>query len=207
MMSGILPPVLNVIAPSPSLVPNDLSPATRETRSHFQVGLVSMPFVTILRPSIQLGLLKAIAVSQAFPVTVFNLNLDFAKQIDTSVYEAISESGRSFVGDWLFAAAAFGYSSPSEEEAFLDEYASSKSLLSTRSVKREYLLEIRRKEVPEYIDRLMAEIEWDRFRVVGFTSTFQQNAASIALATRLKKTYPSLTLIFGGSNCEGEMGL
>jgi ribosomal peptide maturation radical SAM protein 1 len=42
--------------------------------------------------------------------------------------------------------------------------------------------------------------------VVGFTSTFQQNVASLALARRLKERYPALTVVFGGANMEDEMG-
>ena len=43
--------------------------------------------------------------------------------------------------------------------------------------------------------------------VVGFTSTFQQNTASFALARRLKQRYPEIMTVFGGANFEGEMGL
>ena len=45
-------------------------------------------------------------------------------------------------------------------------------------------------------------------RVVGFTSTFQQNVCSLALAKELRKrlTRDRLAIIFGGANCEGDMG-
>src|SRR3954449_11214655 len=42
--------------------------------------------------------------------------------------------------------------------------------------------------------------------VVGFTSTFMQNVASLALARELKRRRPELTVVFGGSNCDGPMG-
>ena len=38
-------------------------------------------------------------------------------------------------------------------------------------------------------------------------TSFAQNAASLALARRLRERYPHLTIVFGGANCEGEMGL
>jgi ribosomal peptide maturation radical SAM protein 1 len=42
--------------------------------------------------------------------------------------------------------------------------------------------------------------------VVGFTSTFEQNIASLALAKRLKAAHPGIINVFGGANWEGEMG-
>jgi ribosomal peptide maturation radical SAM protein 1 len=207
-MSGVPPLVRDAIAAAPAAGPLDAPRATQADRGELHVALIAMPFVTILRPSIQLGLLKAIADSHGFSASVFNFYLDFASQIEPKVYESISEAGRSFMGDWLFAAAAFGPGSPEEEEAFLDHYCTQPPQSAEEPVlKRELLIEIRRSQVTAYLDRLMASVDWSRFRVVGFTSTFQQNVASIALAVRLKQKYPSLTIVFGGSNCEGEMGV
>jgi hypothetical protein len=59
------------------------------------VALVSMPFVAHFRPSIQLGLLKAIASSYGFPVETF-LNLDFARQIGPEPHEVFCDYGRNF---------------------------------------------------------------------------------------------------------------
>ena len=43
--------------------------------------------------------------------------------------------------------------------------------------------------------------------MVGFTSTFEQNIASLALAQRLAAAHPSVLIVFGGANWEGEMGV
>src|SRR5688500_8531504 len=42
--------------------------------------------------------------------------------------------------------------------------------------------------------------------MVGFTSMFQQNCASLAVMRELKKRRPEVLTAIGGSNCEGEMG-
>ncbi len=42
--------------------------------------------------------------------------------------------------------------------------------------------------------------------LVGFSSTFQQNVPSLALAQQLKRQQPSLPVLFGGGNCERPMG-
>ena len=71
---------------------------------------------------------------------------------------------------------------------------------------REKLLRIRNIDVPAYLDALVDSFSWEDAAVVGFTSTFQQNAASFALARRLKQRQPRIVTVFGGANFDSEMG-
>ncbi|GIT64482.1 MAG: hypothetical protein Ct9H300mP23_01090 [Nitrospinota bacterium] len=48
---------------------------------------------------------------------------------------------------------------------------------------------------------------WENFDVVGFSSPFNQNIASLTLAKMIKEKFPHLKIFFGGSNFESEMGL
>ena len=50
-------------------------------RSAWPVVLVSMPFMDASRPSIQLGLLKALADAHGFTARTLHANLDFAARI------------------------------------------------------------------------------------------------------------------------------
>jgi ribosomal peptide maturation radical SAM protein 1 len=52
----------------------------------------------------------------------------------------------------------------------------------------------------------MSSIRWSDYDLVGFTSTFEQNLASLALARRVKEAHPDILVAFGGANWEGEMG-
>jgi ribosomal peptide maturation radical SAM protein 1 len=192
--------------------PNELDPLVRRARAQWRVALVSMPFDVHFRPSIQLGLLKAIASSHGFPVETFHLNLDFARQIGPESYEAVCDYGRNFglggLGEWLFSVAAFGEEAPDHGRRLLDHYlAYTERFLAEIEQPEEYLFALRDREVPRYLDRLMETIAWDQFEVVGFTSTFQQNTASFALAARIKREFPSVKVLFGGANFEGEMGV
>ena len=60
--------------------------------------------------------------------------------------------------------------------------------------------------VPGFLDACVREILAAGSRVVGFSTVFQQNVASLVLAKMLKATDPSLTIVFGGDNCDGVMG-
>jgi ribosomal peptide maturation radical SAM protein 1 len=167
-----------------------------------------MPFVSIETPSIQLGLLKALATRAGFPVTNLHLSLDFACQIGTARYGILANHRGRLYGDWLFAKAALAERAPRKGDDFLRDYAKeiNSALSDLGDCPVETIRSIRDREVPRYLDRLVEAIPWARFRIVGFTSTFQQNMASFALAARLKKHHPHLVTVFGGANFDGEMG-
>ncbi|MBI2897403.1 MAG: RiPP maturation radical SAM protein 1 [Deltaproteobacteria bacterium] len=186
-----------------------MSPASTAPsfRAGFPVALVAMPFSRWETPSIQVALLEAIAAAHGYPATSFHFNLDFAAEIGPDVFSAISLARAHLLGDWLFARAAFGALAPDEQDSFL-ELASEHDdrRLGFVGVTREKLRQIRHEVVPAFVDRLAREVPWADFRVVGFTSTFQQNAASFALAAAIKRRHPSVVTVFGGVNFEAEMG-
>jgi radical SAM superfamily enzyme YgiQ (UPF0313 family) len=104
--------------------------------------------------------------------------------------------------------AAFGDEAPDHGRQLLDHYpAYTDRLLAHIGQPEEYVFAFRDKEVPKYLDRLMETIAWEEFEVVGFTSTFQQNTASFALAAHIKREFPTVKVLFGGANFEGEIGV
>src|SRR6266567_1863701 len=169
--------------------------------------LVSMPFMGLDRPSIQLGLLKAIGEEQGFAVRTLHANLDFAARIGADYYRALAETRGPLVGDWLFSVAAFGPEAPDPGGRLLDECAEEMAYLTgTGQEARDRLLRARDSDVPALLDSLVDCYPWHEVRVVGFSCTFQQNTASFALARRLKQRFPHLVTVFGGANFDGEMG-
>jgi ribosomal peptide maturation radical SAM protein 1 len=170
--------------------------------------LVSMPFMSPDRPSIQLGLLKAIGEEHGFAVRTLHANLDFAARIGADYYRALAETRGPLVGEWLFSVAAFGAEAPDPGGRLLDECAGELShLTGTWPEARDRLLRTRDKDVPALLDSLVGSYPWHEVRVVGFSCTFQQNTASFALARWLKRRYRHLVTVFGGANFDGEMGL
>jgi ribosomal peptide maturation radical SAM protein 1 len=166
-----------------------------------------MPFMDVHRPSIQLGLLKAIAGEAGFPVRTLHANLDFAVRVGLDHYRGLAEHRGRMLGDWLFAVEAFGKAAPDTDDAFLDDFAGNLSHLGgSPGGIGDRLRRIRHDDVPAYLDALVDGYPWDAARVVGFSSTFQQNTASFALARRLKQRWPDLVTVFGGANFDGDMG-
>ena len=180
---------------------------TSGERSALPVVLVSMPFMVPYRPSIQLGLLKALTARCGFPVRTLHANLDFAARIGIDLYKELCEHRGPMVGEWLFSPAAFPGAAPDPDARMLDDFADKLSYLgASKEELRKKLLQIRDVDVPAYLDALVSAFPWEDAAVVGFTSTFQQNTASFALARRLKQRHPGTVTVFGGANFDDEMG-
>jgi ribosomal peptide maturation radical SAM protein 1 len=183
-------------------------PATEQSNQlNYPVAMISMPFASFSRPSLQLGLLKSIISEAGFPIQTFHFNLNFAQKIGLTLYDALSRYRGRCVGDWLFSVAAFGKDAPDPNDCFLHDFENDiKQLIKGEDALFDLLQQIRHQTIPDYIDEITNTTDWKQFRVVGFTSTFQQNSASFALARRIKQAYPEVCIFFGGANFEGVMG-
>ena len=182
------------------------------------VVLVSMPFGPLFLPSIGLGLLKAAIAGRGVGVKDFYFTLSLAERIGTRLYLEISNGIHStydLLGEWIFSRSLFG---PDEirEKQYVDEVLRGGSpahrrydrygtpVIGLTPEKIGHVVSLRDQEA--FLDQCMDEILECRPRIVGFTSVFQQQLASLALAKRLKSRVPELIIIMGGANCEGAMG-
>ncbi|HEX8846366.1 MAG TPA: RiPP maturation radical SAM C-methyltransferase [Pyrinomonadaceae bacterium] len=172
-----------------------------------RVALVNMPFASSRRPSIQLGLLQAILAERGIHATSIYFNLEFGAFLGWESYESLCHARDILLGEWLFARAAFLDQAPAPH-SFLEHYAEDIEAVCTElGCDVDYLLNLRERELPAFIDQCLEEVDWTSYDVVGFSSIFEQNCAALALARRLKERFPSLVIVFGGANFEDEMGL
>lgn len=175
-----------------------------------RVALVSMPFGSGMWPSIQLGTLAAVGRQHGFPTDTKHLNLDFKARLDPNLYEALCTSRCWPLGEWLFSSAAFGPDAPGSPGADRDlldrELPELDRRLAVAGADRGTLRAVREEVVPAFLEDVLAGEGWHRYDVVGFSSVFQQNAASFALAAALKARHPAMVIVAGGANFEGEMG-
>ena len=164
----------------------------------YRVALVSMPFAAIDYPSLALGLFKSRLQQENIPCDVHYLNMTFAEMIGYSAYSVlITRPPSYFVGEQLFAESAFGTLAPDDET-----YWNASGL--DASV-RQQLASIK-SHVEPFLARCMAEVNWDAYDIVGFTSLFEQNLATLALSARIKAAHPHVITVFGGPNFEAVMG-
>ncbi|MGH1491117.1 MAG: RiPP maturation radical SAM C-methyltransferase, partial [Acidimicrobiales bacterium] len=165
---------------------------------------MSMPFGPIERPSLGLGLLQAAAQRAGFECHTRYLGFDLAERIGLSSYQWVSHSlpYDAFVGEWLFTAALHG-AHPDRDLRFESEVLRDGWHLDEQSIAS---LQWLRQECTTFIDECADQVNWADYDVVGFTSTFHQNIAALAMAAEVKRRVPSITTVAGGANWEGEMG-
>ena len=170
-----------------------------------RVALVNMPFAGANRPSIQCGLLKAGLARAGHAVDVHYLNAELAVELGEETYAELAElRSDHLLGEWLFSVAAFG--PRSDEEAYREAHPSLAGACEQLGRSFEDLCKLRNDVLPAVVDRWAAGIDWGAYTVVGFTSTFEQNVAALALARRIKERHPGVVIVFGGANYDGEMG-
>jgi ribosomal peptide maturation radical SAM protein 1 len=178
------------------------------------VSLVSMPFKDLRQPPIQLGILQRCLERAGVTARSHSLELAFMDHLHaktaggvggapltTDHYHHIAtQEFHVHLGDWIFKVPPYAEPSSDDEEyiAHVRSEGVSDEVITTALRMRSF--------VPEFLEVAADELLAGMPRVVGFSTVFQQNIASLVLAKILKARDPSLNIVFGGGNCDGPMG-
>ncbi len=166
------------------------------------VILVIAPCSTVLRPALGVSTLKSALELDGIPTSISYLNFTFAERVGVDFNEFIAERLATVLlaGEWIFANALNGDRNPAMDVEYLQwltEYTSNdeyEQIVEARQIAPDF--------VEEAADRLVAL----KPRLIGFSTTFAQNCASLAIAAKIKAKDPGILICFGGANCEGCMG-
>jgi ribosomal peptide maturation radical SAM protein 1 len=167
------------------------------------VAFVVMPFADIGRPALGVSLLKQAALDAGFSAGIRYFNIGLAEDIGPELYNKISNAfpPEILLGEWYFADEVFSEDIPAEADyltGVLSRFADDATIEAIREARRDRT---------RYLDAAAEKLRAESPCIVGFTSTFHQTCPSLAVARRLKIGPNPPTIIFGGANCEGEMGL
>lgn len=171
-----------------------------------RVLLVSMPFGALERPALSLGLLKAHCRRLQISCDTRYETFRFADHVGLEDYlwacsDAVPYT--AFAGEWLFAEALYG-PRPQADGQYVEEVLRGTWQMPESDIDR---LRRMRSRVEPFLGACLAGVAWEDYTLIGFTSVFQQNIASLALAARVKRAHPELTVAFGGANWEEAMGV
>jgi ribosomal peptide maturation radical SAM protein 1 len=169
------------------------------------VALVTMPFSYSKYPSIQLGTLSALLKAQGIPVECHHLNVRFAHKIGVPLYEMICEK-RALFGEWLFSYLLFRDNPKRMDYPRLFKPVF-EQIAQQSGHPIGYFEDMATRMAPQFLTSALTSIDWGQYKLVGFTSTFDQNVASLTMAKLIKDVYPHVKIVFGGANYDGEMGL
>lgn len=188
------------------------SPVTSDARP---VALVYMPWGSVTRGSIALGILKQVLAGRGVPVDIHYLNIRFAEALGVELYNRILDAS-SLLPEWFFAAPLFGRRGLGLIENDWADLTGDAS--DVRDRLRRNLLDMVKDSgttceaitdeiVPRYIEDCVTRIDWSRYAIVGFSTSFAQNGASLLMAKAIRDRHPSVPIVFGGANADAEMGL
>jgi len=188
---------------------------TNSASSMKDMVLVAMPWQVLNRTPIQLGILKAVVERAGFSIGTRSFfisaiehfvagtaHLPAAERVTLDDYEEIvSRYYTVALGDWLFVVPPYHQNTAAEDEEYL-AYLRQKRVPEATITKALRIREL----IPSFLEHCANDVLALSPRVVGFTTCFSQNVASLVLAKILKERDPSLHIVFGGGNCDGDMG-
>ncbi len=171
-----------------------------------RVLLVVPPFHQVFIPALGVSLLKAALARAGIPCDVLYLNIRFAERIGAELYSHIAVGGShpALAGEWVFAGDLFGDRAP-EPQRYVDEVLLGRFADVYDRAFADRLMDARAR-APAFLEEAVDRIARDRYILVGVSSTYQQNCASLALLQRIKARDPAVATVVGGANCEGQMG-
>lgn len=164
-----------------------------------------MPFADAGRPSMGVSLLAAEAQAAGYSAKVMYFNLALAGDMGLEPYQRIATAfaPNTLVGEWFFADDLFGAEIPDADAYLSDIFVP----MAGRDQNLIDAMIAARGSRSAYLEACVAGIMAEGPRIVGFTTTFHQTCACLAVARRLKSLKNPPVVVFGGANCEGEMGL
>ncbi|MCP3899456.1 MAG: hypothetical protein GY707_07075, partial [Desulfobacteraceae bacterium] len=176
------------------------------------VALICMPFMATDRPSLGLSLIKSGLTVQGVSSSIHYLNLTYAKMIGLDKINTLSFFPEAdLVKEWIFTESCWGKDEKREAQYFknviaggVQEHKINKPEIINNDYKDEILY--CKDKVEPFLEYCINEIPWSNYKIVGFSSIFQQQIPSLSLARRLKKKFPHLFIIFGGASCKSESG-
>ncbi|MDX2471925.1 MAG: RiPP maturation radical SAM C-methyltransferase [SAR324 cluster bacterium] len=172
-----------------------------------QVKLILMPFFAAGTPLASLSLLKSALLEQGIPCELSYYNLKFAEKIGVELSQGVTKGDYiSLVTEWIFTPCLLGPRTSQQIADYWDavtphlndQWFEQLEEIKVKIIQLQQLAEI-------FIDELVRSNDWSRYKIVGFSSTFTQDIASLALAKRIKQESPETIIVFGGAHYEAEM--
>jgi len=194
--------------------------AVTDSATSARVRFVVVPFLPAQRPALGVSSLLSVLRKQDIAGDVRYLNLDYGKKLGWDFYEYLtSQLPTAFLpGEMIFTRALWHERAPdfAQYEQRISEWLERLSSRGgpgwkwplTQWANYSKAMRAAIEEAPGVVAGWADEVLAGSPRVLGFTSTFQQSAAALALAREVRRRVPpeEVAILFGGANCEDDMG-
>ncbi len=166
--------------------------------------LIEAPFEPLQRGRLAPALLKAELQQRGLGCDVEHLGHAFAALLGREEYgRLIGEvPPAALAPDWVFAEALFGSSTPAPG-AYVSDVLRGRWRLPHDLVD---LVVRARRLAAGFLLRSLAELDWPRYTVLGFSAPVGQTVAALAVAKAVKEHRPDVQIVLGGPAWHGVMG-
>ncbi|GAF90903.1 unnamed protein product, partial [marine sediment metagenome] len=170
------------------------------------VELVTMPYASLERPSLALGILQSSLRETSLTSNVVYANLQFAQEIGLETFAEVIRGAYYLLGEWTFAGSAFPDFKPDNPDFYLwyceavRQFTDPKNprlqsaggdawarLCEEPPVRALETYSELRDQASRFITHLATEILARRPRIVGCSSMVQQHVPSLALLRKIKE--------------------
>jgi ribosomal peptide maturation radical SAM protein 1 len=172
-----------------------------------KVLIIVPPFAHIDRPQLGVHLLQGLARRVGVEVQILYANMLFAAYVDHGTFATLASTSLGLCNaERVFARAAYGVPPMGYDggAGMFADLADLQRRYPRFAFSTENLLKVE-SMVDGYLESFLPAIADAGFDVVGCSSSFEQNASSIAILRGLKRRRPATITIMGGANCEGVM--
>ncbi len=182
------------------------------TSRPLKVLLINAPFGLIEYPHLGISLIKAVTEQAGFQCDILYATIEFARLVGFAHYRALESAASPLLLPERIFATALSPNVPSLDAYFEGCVRHFKSTASVffgdvggGNLNRDNIRRIE-KLATAYCEEVAARPELGRYDVIGFSSSFGQHTAALAIAKRIKQHHPHVVVCVGGANAEGAMG-
>ena len=170
---------------------------------------VVMPWAYPDGPALGPSILQTTLQDAGFDSQVFYPGLEYVGRTGADFYQTMATDMSCYeVSEHFFSCCLHGNEALRSDtllELMLSEYPALRSMFGQDP--RQYWLELRDRIIPGLIESHAEAIAQCDIPAVGFSCTFNQVMASLALAQKIKQLKPETKVLMGGPSFDGEMGL
>ena len=178
-----------------------------------RVLIVVAPYGPVEYPVLGPSLLKAVLRQAEIDCSIYYGSIEFAGRIGfESYYQTYWSDAPLLIGERTFSRALFGDRVPPLERFWSELVAPlTRKVLPGIDSSTIYLELLKGHVAAEqkairYVEDVADSPRVAESDVIGFSSSYGQNVASLAIARRIRERYPEKILVMGGANCESAMG-
>ncbi len=170
-----------------------------------KILLIAMPFAGTTIPSIQLAILEGYLKERDIDITTKHLYLKAAEYYGLINYNfLINRPSDSYTAQMIYSRYVFPDHWNKTENLFIEYF--NRILSESEEMQQNFSFEEYIEKTDQFYNWTVNNINWNDYDLIGFTLNYGQLLPSLAIAKKIKESFPDKKIIFGGSRTTDDLG-